>query len=459
MIISPLVVAMAGQPVARMRTHAEALALLQPAREQQDLSAEITALESILEVTPWRGPLWQRVGRLYLDTGQEERAINAYKKASLLKQLDPQGQVWLADALIRSGAGEEGRILLETLETTDYFVLSQAATLLRQNLYLGSCREVLKRVVSLDPQNEALNYQLGVLLMATHPSDALVYLSRVAQDEQLVLNARYLADNIRTYQDIEQDSDFYVLTGQALSQAGQWDAAWESFNLALKIDHEDGTTWALLSEAQQQIGLDGKASLEKALAIDPQGEISNGIAGLYYRRQGDTEQALAYLDKAQKANPQGTVWQIEKGHTLADAGRLDDALVEYKSATQSNPEDLGSWVALAKFTLSHNYKIEEEGVVAARQAVLLAPDNPVYLDLLGTAYLTLGDLDSAERFFLQALELDPDEAAILIHLGQVSLYRGEKETAFAYLRQAVASASDARLREMAEQLLEQYGAR
>jgi len=39
------------------------------------------------------------------------------------------------------------------------------------------------------------------------------------------------------------------------------------------------------------------------------------------------------------------------------------------------------------------------------------------------------------------------------------LYRGEKETAFAYLRQAVASASDARLREMAAQLLEQYGAR
>jgi len=304
-----------------------------------------------------------------------------------------------------------------------------------------------------------MNYQLGVLLMATQPSEALVHLSRVGEDEQLVINAQYLANTIRAYQGVKLDSNYYFLIGQALSQVGEWDAAWESFKFALEIDPANGTGWALLSEAEQQIGLDGKASLEKALALDPQGEISNGIAGLYYRRQGDTEQALAYLDQAQKAKPQGTVWRIEKGHTLADAGRLDDALVEYKSATQSDPENLQSWVALAKFTLSHHYRIEEEGVIAARKAVMLAPDNPVHLDLLGTAYMALGDLDRAERFFLQALELDPDEAAILIHLGQLSLYRGEKETAFAYLRQAVASASDARLREMAAQLLEQYGAR
>ena len=459
MVISPLIVAMAGQPVPTMRSYEEALTLLQTAREQQDFSAEITALESILEVSPWRGRLWQRVGRLYLDTGQEERAIHAFNKAASLQQLDPQGQVWLAEAWISSGSGEEGRMLLEILKTTDSFVLSQAATLLRQNLYLESCREVLKRIISLDPQNEEMNYQLGVLLMATQPSEALVHLSRVGEDEQLVINARYLANTIRAYQGVKLDSNYYILIGQALSQVGEWDAAWESFKFALEIDPANGTGWALLSEAEQQIGLDGKASLEKALVLDPQGEISNGIAGLYYRRQGDTEQALAYLDQAQKAAPQGTVWRIEKGHTLADAGRLDDALVEYKFATQSDPENLQSWVALAKFTLLHNYRIEEEGVIAARKAVMLAPDNPVHLDLLGTAYMALGDLDRAERFFLQALELDPDEAAILIHLGQLSLYRGEQETAFAYLRQAVASASDARLREMAEQLLEQYGAR
>jgi Flp pilus assembly protein TadD len=90
---------------------------------------------------------------------------------------------------------------------------------------------------------------------------------------------------------------------------------------------------------------------------------------------------------------------------------------------------------------------------------LIQPTNPVYLDLLGTAYLTLADLDSAERFFMQALRYDPEEAAILIHLAQTSLYRGDKETAFAYLRRASASATDERLREMANRLLEENGAR
>jgi Flp pilus assembly protein TadD len=116
-------------------------------------------------------------------------------------------------------------------------------------------------------------------------------------------------------------------------------------------------------------------------------------------------------------------------------------------------------VALAKFSLNRNYRVEEDGLPAARQLVLLEPRNPVYLDLLGTAYLTLGDLDSAERFFLQALALDPEEAAILIHLGQTSLYRGDTELGLGYLRRASAAAGDERLREMADRLLGEYGAK
>ncbi len=86
---------------------------------------------------------------------------------------------------------------------------------------------------------------------------------------------------------------------------------------------------------------------------------------------------------------------------------------------------------------------------------MLAPDNPVYLDLLGTAYLTLGDMDNAERCFVQALRLDPEQAAILIHLGQVSYSRGQKENAFAYWRRASTSARNDRLKEMAERLLQE----
>ena len=81
------------------------------------------------------------------------------------------------------------------------------------------------------------------------------------------------------------------------------------------------------------------------------------------------------------------------------------------------------------------------------------------MDLLGTAYMMLGDFDSAERLFAQALQQDPEQAAILIHLGQLYLYREDRDTAFDYLRRAVSSARDDRLREMAIRLLEENGAR
>jgi len=106
----------------------------------------------------------------------------------------------------------------------------------------------------------------------------------------------------------------------------------------------------------------------------------------------------------------------------------------------------------------HLYQLEDVGLPAARQALTLEPDNPVLMDLLGTVYLQLADLDSAERFFLRALERDPEQAAILIHLGQLNLIREEKETAFGYLRRAEASARDWRLRDLANRMLRENGA-
>ena len=52
---------------------------------------------------------------------------------------------------------------------------------------------------------------------------------------------------------------------------------------------------------------------------------------------------------------------------------------------------------------------------------------------------------------------DPEQAAILIHLGQLSLLREEKEAAFYYLRRAVTSARDERLRDLANRLLKENG--
>lgn len=459
LILIPLALGLLGQPLPTALEHSSSLRELQQAVKTGDLPGEITAIESVLAFTPWRGELWQRAGRLFLDTGQVERAISAFERANGLNQLQAQGYLWWADALVASGKAEEARKVITQAQLSDPNLLKQAAFLLRSAGDLEGAREYLVNTNLQDPDDDEVNYQLGVLLAADEPESAARYLQQVNTTSARSTSANYLLGKIGQKTTITVRTDWYTFIGQALSQVGEWDAARLAFQAVVADDPENALGWALLGEAQQQLGEDGKVSLDTAVALDPDGELVNGLLGLYFHRQGETEKALTSLQNALKANPQAGIWLIEMGDTLADAGRLEEALIEYQNAVEVDRKNPEYWAALAKFTLSHNYQVQESGIGAARQAVVLSPKNPVYLDLLGTAYLLLGDTDNAERFFNQALEYDPEQAAILIHLGQVSLLRGDKETAIAFWQRASASAVEDRLKELAEQLLLENGAR
>jgi len=458
-ILLPLGAGLVQQPIPQALDYSDGLSSIKDSIASGDFAEELSGLESVLEYSPWRGDLWQRAGRLYLDTGQLGRAISAFEQARSVQQLDAQGQVWLADALLSNGEIDEARQLLVSIEIQDSFILMQAASLLRQAGDLEGTTAALLKAYPLAPRNTELNYLLGIQLMAQHPDDALNYLEQAQSDPTRGASVGGLINTLEFYGDLAGSAEWYIYAGQALSQVEEWDVAAQSFEFAVVSYPENASAWALLGEAQQQLGKDGKPNLDKAVQLDPEGELTNGLMGLYFRRQGELEQALLFMQKALSANPQAAVWEIEMGDTLAETGKLEDALSHYRGAVEIDPSDWVSWRALAKFSVTRNYQVEEIGLDAASQALALYPDNPVLMDLLGTAYLVLGDLDSAERFFFQALEIDPEQAAILIHLGQLNLYRGDKDAAISYLRRASASASDDRLREMADRLLEEIGTR
>jgi Flp pilus assembly protein TadD len=156
-------------------------------------------------------------------------------------------------------------------------------------------------------------------------------------------------------------------------------------------------------------------------------------------------------------NPNEATWQIEIGNTLALKGDLSNALVHLQVATLMEPDSWTPWQSLATFCITYNYQISTTGLEAARKALLLVPGSPVLLDIMGSAYMVTGDLDSAERFFLQALQAAPKQAEILFHLGQVYLQENKKEQAFSYLREAADNATDSRIRDNANLLIQQSG--
>lgn len=419
---------------------------------------ELNALEDVLQFQRWRGDLWQRAGRLYMDSGDPENALKAFEAAQELGQLDAQGQVWLADMLITNGYGDAAKHVMRSIETSDIFIILQGAALLVPLNDHEGLVNLLQKGYTAEPDSSEVNYQLGIHTMTLDPGSALAHLELARKDTLRAIPAAYLIRVIQQYGELEETPEWSLYAGQALAQAGEWNAAFHSFTMAVEAMPKNATALALLAETQQQLGMDGWPNLEKARTFDPDGEMVNGMLGLYYRRQGNLEKSLEHLGSAHQANPKAAVWLIESGRTFAAMGELEKALSEFNAAIEIDLENIDSWQSLAEFSIQHNYQVGSTGLKAARQALALDAGNPVMMDLLGTVYMQVGDLDSAERFFQQALAGDPEQAAILIHLGQLSLYRGDQESAFDYLRRAAASARDDRLRDMANRLLKENGA-
>jgi Flp pilus assembly protein TadD len=237
----------------------------------------------------------------------------------------------------------------------------------------------------------------------------------------------------------------------------EWEAATSAFQKAVELAPGEARNWALLGETQQQAGMDGYPALQKAWELSPQDEIVNGLLGIYYRRQGKQALAAHYLELALVANPNSVNWDIEMGNLFADEGDLERALSHYHTAIEKDRQNWTSWRALAVFCVKHNYQVETVGIPAVREALVLNPSSPALLDLMGTAYMMVNELDRAERFFIEAEANDPGQAAILIHLGQLYLVKNEKEKALDYFRQAAQFAQEDRLREMANRLLLENG--
>ena len=416
---------------------------------------QILGLKSLLDFEPWRGDLWERIGRAYLNYGGYPAAVEAFQKAERFEGLTNAGRIAQADAYLQNNDHETARRLLRTfpLNEAGLFEMMQVVALQRKIGDVYGAEATLLAAHQLEPENAEVNFQLGLMLSTTQPDSALQFLIAA---ENLDGNDDLLRDALITMIENSAEStalEKYQMIGQVFSNFGEWDVAAQAFQSALANDPGSALSWIYLAEAKQQLGLDAFIEVSTALKLDGENEIINGLSGLYYRRMGKYELSMYYLKRAADKNPSTNVWLIEQSRTQEEMGQLEAAYLLLLRAAQISPEDWATWKSLAVFSFTNNYEVDTTGLAAARKALVLYPSSPVLMDLLGAGLMLTGDYDSAERFFLEANEIDPHQSAILIHLGQLKVLQGKITEARVILKQAVDYAPDDRLRDLALQLL------
>jgi len=192
---------------------------------------------------------------------------------------------------------------------------------------------------------------------------------------------------------------------------------------------------------------------------------------------GRTDEALAWLDEALKAHPNGAEAHNGRGELLWDAGRVEEALYEIELASMADPkfmtahlnraelliEELGEFeqaIQLCDDLLSgrpelarpdrateaeiHYLKSKalfylddlEGALFLVRRAGKAAADVGVYRAFEGQILFELGRFREARRQLEQAVLLDPDSAHAVYHLGLVLERLGEDDESARAFRRA-----------------------
>jgi len=295
-----------------------------------------------------------------------------------------------------------------------------------------------------DPENAQAHYQLGLIQSITAPEQASENLSKAAElDLSLDRQASRVQDALRQGQVVDDTAYQVTLAGQALLSLEEWPLALAALSRAVIADPNYAEAWAYLGEARQHAGQeDPLDALQTAISLAPESYAANLLMSIYWKRNAQPNRALPYLQTAVKLDPNNQTLQEDLAHTLVQAGLVELGFDTLITLTDQFPERADAWIRLARLSIENSVQVEEVGLPAARQAVLLDPENAEATLLLGQAYLQSEQTILAERFFFKSIQQDPAMPDPHLYLAIIYLNQQNPQPAETHLREALSLAEE-----------------
>ncbi|MDX9865802.1 MAG: tetratricopeptide repeat protein, partial [Anaerolineaceae bacterium] len=365
----------------------------------------------------------------------------AFQKAWLLDEISGDGLEKLAEAHLAlgedSGAIRAWEARIERDGADGQFFSALAAAYRRQGDMAGAAAAV-QAWQEQYPGDAHAAYALGIHLVLVSPQDAEQMLKLASElAPAYTVKCDGLVEGVQTALTFDDDAYRLLLFGRALGKAGEWELAEIAFREVTELAPDYAEGWGMLGEARQQVGKDGLSALEQAQTLGPDAVLVRSLWALYWRRQGEPQVALPIYKRLAAEEPEQAAWQAEIGYSLTEMGDILSALPYYQQAASLAGDNVLYWQVLARFSIENGIEAREVGLPAARMALLLRPDDPATLDLMGWTMIYFHDWASAERFLQQAIQKDAAYGSAYLHLGQVYVHTGQHALAKRHLLQAV----------------------
>ena len=322
------------------------------------------------------------------------------------------------------------------------------------NLYVGEKKEPLaekefRTVLRLDPANQDANYNLGVLLLAKgSAADAIPHFEHIKPattasrfnliDAMFKINRT--AEALRLASDLsaehKEEVAVHVSLGILLGTQKQYKPAELELELADALKPSTFEILYNLGLVYQRSGDSAKAqlSLDRALKLKPDSPEALYLQAEIYSSQSRPLDALDLLVRGHKIAPENTDILYLMAQISISQNYFEDAIPLLELALQLAPRR-----ADLRATLGESYFMAgkvDKAIDQFNQLIALDPSARSYA-YLGLSYRNLGRFDEARQNFQKGLKLDPHNSSCLFSLGYIAARQGDAASADTYFHQTL----------------------
>lgn len=368
-------------------------------------------------------------GMLSAQNGRAEEALE-YLDRSL--ELDEIEGVHATRAKILLSLGRSGEAVVSLHKAVEKNPDDQALRLTYARL-LVDIKDYEKAWVEFEklhrasPDDAELLYTLGLLsLESQRLDDAEKYMKMLVELKQREGEAQYYLGRI--YENRKQYDE-------AIDWYGQVHVGEYKFDARLRI--------------ADMLGLSGRTdeAIEHLDAI-LKGSQSDGSLVRTYLAKGELlraarryEQAMEVFNTALEIVPGNSDLLYSRALVAEKLGRIDMLEADIKSILKTEPDNAHALNALG-FTLADQTERYAEAYAYLKRAIEINPDDPAIIDSWGWIHYRMGDYDKAITLLRTALSRF-DDAEIASHLGEVLWVSGNQEEARAIWKKALKKSPDA----------------
>lgn len=405
-------------------------------RVRREYHAALEDYQQAAAVWPSNSLPYIRQGQTYLALRDYARAQDAFLRAGRLGGLRGEVRLGLADSYAGLGAQASAMSVWRALVREPLWAAEAHYRLgrayMEQGRWSAAEREFAAMLESQATSPARLlqlaHYNLGLLRADDEPAAAMAHLEQAGKGPEAPVTtaAQQMMDVLSTAQTVEDDAYVAALIGEAFLNVGELALARRQFEAALDLNPAYPAAHAYLGHILDQQGRDGRAVMHLAAAIDldPSYVLGYYFFGVFFRDRGQFSRARLFFARALRLDPDNAALCVDMAQTYLAVPDYVSAEAWLLRAVELAPEEAQFHRILAQFYADHLIRVAERGIPAARQAVDLAPDDPLAHDVWGWALYLTGNLPAAQIALQRALELDPYVPRAHYHLGVVYAAQG-----------------------------------